>query len=82
MDGLLKQAEARAAKEASEAAASASTKNSDSKQELPKEILLPSTNAGTRLEPDAVMNSKTDIGKGKFLQYLYLHQIFQCYSLY
>ena len=80
MDGLLKQAEARAAKEASEAAASASTKNSDSKQELPKEILLPSTNAGTRFEPDAVMNSKTDIGKGKFLQYLHLHQIFQCFK--
>lgn len=67
MDGLLKQAEARAAKEASEAAASASTKNSDSKQELPKEILLPSINAGTRLESEAAMNSKTDIEKGKTL---------------
>ena len=69
MDGLLKQAEARAAKEASEAAASASTKNSDSKQELPKEILPPSTNAGTRSESEAAMNSKTDIEKGKTLQY-------------
>ena len=67
MDGLLKQAEARAAKEASEAAASASTKNSDSKQELPKEILLPSSNPGTRLESEAAMNSKTDIEKGKTL---------------
>ena len=65
VDGLLKQAEARAAKEASEAAAAASAKNNDSKQEISKEILVPSSNTGTRSDTDVKMSSKSDNEKGK-----------------
>ena len=65
VDGLLKQAEARAAKEASEAAAAASAKNNDSKQEISKEILVPSSNTGTRSDTDVKMSSKADSEKGK-----------------
>ena len=65
LDGLLKQAEARAAKEASEAAAAASAKNNDPKQELSKEILVPSSNTGTKSNTDIKMSSEADSGKGK-----------------
>ena len=66
MDGLLKQAEARAAKEASEAAAAAIAKKSDSKPEPPKEILLPLSNPGTRSELEVETSSKVDFSKGKY----------------
>ena len=66
MDGLLKQAEARAAKEASEAAAAAIAKKSDSKLEPPKEILLPLSNPGTRSELEVETSSKVDFSKGKY----------------
>ena len=64
VDGLLKQAEARAAKEASVAAAAASAKKNDTKEDVFKDTVLPPSDKGNKTETYLEKSSVADNEKG------------------
>ena len=64
LDGLLKQAEARAAKEASVAAAAASAKKTDTKEDVLKDTVLPPSDKANKTETYLEKSSTADNGKG------------------